>query len=830
VPKRKDFTQASATLIGWFTARGWRPAAFQRQIWQHWLAGDSVLLHAPTGSGKTLAAIGGPLIERIANPALKTTLLWLTPMRALAADSRLSIEQICQALKLDLRIELRTSDTSTSQRAKQKKQLPDVLITTPESLSLLLSYADSTAQLANLQGVVVDEWHELLGSKRGVQLELCLARLRLLNKGLRVLGLSATLGNLSQAQQVLMGAASLNNPAQKTLIVHAPGDKSIEIETLLPDSIARFPKAGHMGLQQLDKVVQAIFQAKSTLLFTNTRTQAELWHRALAAVMPDAEQILGLHHGSLDRSVRQNVEAGLKSGALKCVVATSSLDLGVDFSDVEQSIQLGSPKGIARLLQRAGRSGHAPGQVSKLKFIPTHAFELLEIYAARIAVTRKIVEQRRPAMLALDVLAQHLVTVALGTGFSAKPMFDEVRSAYSFAELSWESFERVLKLIQFGGDALVNYPEFQRVACDADGLFHVPSRTIAQRHRYGIGTIVANGSMQVRMLGGANIGTLEEGFLTRLNPGDCFVFSGRVLQLKRIHELVAFVVPAKSAKATVVRWTGGKLALSTELAGVMRETLDQMARMPQTLDENSALACYGPEVALLAPSLRMQAKQSALPRLGELLIERVKTKEGWHLFVFPFGGRQVNEGMAALMAHRASQSQRNSFSFAINDYGFELLAEREFDCSIEALRTLLNPDNLSADLLNAMNSGELARRHFREIARISGLLLQAPPGKLKSTRQLQASAGLLFNALTQHDPGHILLEQTHIDVLESQLGMRQLQVALHEIAGQKLRINLRERLSPMAFPLWAERLRESLSNETASERIARMAEVLEAGS
>ena len=484
---------------------------------------------------------------------------------------------------------------------------------------------------------------------------------------------------------------------------------------------------------------------------------------------------------------------------------------------------------VMRQARRSGRSGHAPGQVSKLKFIPTHAFELLEIYAARVAVQRKIVEQRSPPMLALDVLAQHLVTIALGTGFHADAMFEEVRSAYSFAELSRIQFERVLGLIQFGGDALANYPEFQRVACDENGLFHLPSKNIAQRHRYGIGTIVSNGSMQVRMMGGANVGTLEESFITRLNPGDCFVFSGRVLQLKRIHELVAFVVPAKSAKATVVRWTGGKLALSTELAGVMRETLDRMAREPNTLSEKNLLKCYGPEVALLAPSLRVQAQRSALPGLGELLIERLKSKEGWHLFVYPFGGRQVNEGMAALMAHRASQCLSNSFSFAINDYGFELLAEREFDCSPDALRRLLNAENLQTDLLSAMNSGELARRHFREIARVSGLLLQAPPGKTKSNRQLQASAGLLFNALSQHDPGHILLEQTHIEVLERQLGMRQLQIALRQITGQELRIFDCERLSPMAFPLWAERLRESLSNETASERIARMAEVLEVG-
>ncbi len=822
-------TQAALTqLTAWFTARGWQTAEFQRQIWQHWLAGNSLLLHAPTGSGKTLAAIGGPLLERLANPAMKTTLLWLTPMRALAADTRLSIEQVCQQLGLHLRIELRTSDTTSSQRAKQKKQLPDVLITTPESLSLLLSYASSTAQLANLQGVVVDEWHELLGSKRGVQLELCLARLRLLNQDLRVLGLSATLGNLEQAQQILMGSSSLKIGAAKSMVVHATSNKLIEIDTLLPDSLERFPKAGHMGLQQLEKVVQAIFQAKSTLLFTNTRAQAELWHRALAAVIPNAEQILGLHHGSLDRDVRAGVEAGLKSGALRCVVATSSLDLGVDFSDVEQSIQLGSPKGIARLLQRAGRSGHAPGQVSKLKFIPTHAFELLEIYAARVAVQCKIVEQRSPPMLALDVLAQHLVTIALGTGFAENAMFEEVCSAYSFAQLERASFDRILSFIQFGGDALANYPEFQRVSADADGWFTVPSKSIAQRHRYGIGTIVANGAVQVRMQGGANVGVIEESFITRLNPGDQFVFSGRVLQLKRIHELVAFVVPAKSQNATVPRWSGGKLALSTELAGVMRETLDQMVRMPQTISAENVQLQYGPEVALLAPSLRAQAEQSALPKLGELLIERLQSKEGWHLFVYPFGGRQVNEGMAALIAHRASQIKRNSFSFAVNDYGFELLAETAFDCSQAALTKLLNPTNLIADLLAAINSGELARRHFREIARVSGLLLQAPPGKVKSTRQLQASAGLLFNALTQHDAGHILLEQTHRDVLEVQLGARQLQIALDQIAGQTLRIIDSKRLSPMAFPLWAERLRESMSNETASERIARMAEVLEA--
>jgi ATP-dependent helicase Lhr and Lhr-like helicase len=830
---------AALQLAQWFTQQEWTPAPFQRALWSHWLAGHSALLHAPTGTGKTLAAFGGALLEHLtyrqqqSQAADRTasratplgTLLWLTPMRALASDSAHSLSKVSRGLGLDLQIALRTSDTSNSERARQRKQLPDVLITTPESLSLLLSYADSSEKLARLHGVIVDEWHELLSSKRGVQLELGLARLRLLNPALRVLGLSATLGNLDQAHDVLIPPTP--GAPQPRHIVHAAAEKSFDLHTLLPQQIERFPRSGHLGLQQLPRVVEQIFKAKSTLLFTNTRSQAELWHQALAAVLPDAATQLALHHGSLDRDVRQAVEARLKSGELRCAVATSSLDLGVDFSDVEQCIQLGSPKGIARMLQRAGRSGHAPGQRSILYFVPTNAFELLEIHATRQAIAARVVEPRYPIFLALDVLAQHMVTLAAGPGFSADALFAEIKGCFSFQDLSRDAFDRVLRFVQFGGDVLANYPEFSRVQLDADGVFRVPNKTIQLRHRFSIGTIVSDAMMQVRASSGASIGQVEESFIARLNPGDCFVFSGRVLELKRIHELTAYVAPSKSQRATVPRWMGGKFPLSTELADFMRRELGNMAHDPASLDAARAQQSYGAEVALLAPQLRLQLKQSALPAADEVLVERLQSKEGWHLFLYPFGGRQVNEGIAALMAHRASQIMRNSFSFAINDYGFELLAEKAYAQDEAALRQLLAPDAVVQDLLAAINAGELARRHFREIARIAGLLLQPPPGKVKSTRQLQASAGLLFDALQSHDPGHVLMQQAHVDVLQRQLNVQQMQKQLLTIQAQRLRIVDQSRLSPLAFPLWADRLRNSMSNESAAERIQRMAESLE---
>jgi ATP-dependent helicase Lhr and Lhr-like helicase len=786
-------------LERWFAERGWAAAKFQKTMWAAMHARESGLLHAPTGAGKTLAAWGGPLLHALKQPRTAPTVLWVTPMRALAADTRKSLELPVRALGLDLEIGKRTGDSSSSERARIRRALPHTLITTPESLSLLLSYADVQAQLKSLQWVIADEWHELLGSKRGVQLELCLARLRALNPQLSVWGLSATIGNLDEALDVLLGGAG---PGR---LIRADERKKIVIDTLIPTPIERLPWSGHLGLRELPQVLDHIRAARSTLLFTNTRSQAELWMQGLVACAPDIDGQIGLHHASLDRVAREQIEQDLRDGRLRCVVATSSLDLGVDFTDVEQVIQIGSPKGIARLRQRAGRAGHQPGEVSRLKFVPTHALELLEIVAARRAIAAGRIEARRP-LGALDLLAQHLVTLALADGFDADAARAEVRQTHAYAHLSDADFARVLNLITQGGEVLKHYPEYQKVGRDERGRYVVSERRIALRHRQSIGTITSDGHINVAYFRGGGLGQVEESFIARLNPGEAFVFAGKTLELVRVRDATAYVRNAAKRSANVPRWAGGKMPLSTELGRSLRELLAD-PRGPE------------PELKALAGPLQLQAERSRLPQLNELLIERLDSREGRHWFVYPFAGRHVHEGLAALIAHRLSAQRANTFSFSVNDYGFELVARQPIALDEHAFSALLSSDQLKLDLLASVNAAELSRRRFREIARVAGLIVDGRPGQRKSARQLQASSGLLFDTLSTHDPGHVLLDQALNEVLEFQLDFSALSTTLKRIAHERLMICPTERLTPLAFPLYADRLRGTLSNEAWSERL-----------
>jgi ATP-dependent Lhr-like helicase len=472
-------------LAGWFAANGWRAFDFQREVWNAYLDGESGMVHSATGSGKTLAAWLGPLAEwieenaafpRAEGKAAALRVLWITPMRALAGDTAISLERAVQGLGLPWTVGLRTGDTSSAERAKQARRLPSALITTPESLSLMLSGPEAREKLSELRLVVVDEWHELLGNKRGVQAELGLARLRRWNPRLRTWGLSATLGNTQEALECLLAGTGGR-------IVKGAGDKQVVMDTLVPPEVDGFPWAGHLGLAMLDHVVAAIDSARSTLVFTNVRSQAEAWYQGLLEARPEWAGVIGLHHGSLDADVRRWVEQGLKEGRLKAVVATSSLDLGVDFSPVERVLQIGSPKGVARLLQRAGRSGHAPGQVSRITCVPSHALEFVEAAAARRAAMAGRIESRRPVDRPLDLLAQHLVTIAAGEGFVEEEMKAEVRSARAFRDLTDAEWRWALDFVTRGGDALKAYPDYRKVALDERGVHRVPDAAIARRHR-----------------------------------------------------------------------------------------------------------------------------------------------------------------------------------------------------------------------------------------------------------------------------------------------------------------------------------------------------------
>ncbi len=772
-------------------------------------AGESGLLHATTGSGKTYAVWMGALQRATAAPGLQV--LWLTPMRALAADTTAALQAPLPELAPQWTVGARTGDTPSAERARQDRRLPPALVTTPESLSLMLTRENARSELGGVHTVVVDEWHELIGNKRGVQVQLALARLKRWNPKLVVWGLSATLGNVDEAMVTLCGAGARR--------VQGRVDKTLLIDTLLPAEPGRFSWGGHLGAQMLQPVVDAIERSGTALVFTNTRSQAEIWYQLLLEARPDWAGIVALHHGSLDKHVRAWVEAGLKEGRLKAVVATSSLDLGVDFLPVERVLQIGSAKGVARLLQRAGRSGHAPGRPSRVTLVPTNTLELVEAAAARRAALAGRVESRHSPSKPLDVLVQHLVTVALGGGFVAEDLFDEVKTTRAYGDLERAEFDWALAFVERGGDSLTAYPEYHRVA-RVDGVWRVPDRGIARRHRLQVGTIVSDAAMVVKWLGGGTIGTIEEGFIARLNKGDHFVFAGRVLEYVRTQDMTVYVRVGSKKKGVVPAWAGGKMPLSSELADAV-----------QTLLNGAALVLGGPqaqqpfsdiEMQAARPMLQAQARLSQLPQRDRLLVERYTSREGHHLFLYPFAGRNVHIGLAQLLAWRLARRQPNTFSLSVNDYGLEILAAKPvvLDESLQA--TLFGSQGLLADVLASLNSGALAQRRFREIARVAGLVFSGYPGAPKSMRQLQASSSLFFEVFRKYDVGNRLLGQAEREVLAQELEVDRLGDTLRHLASLPWSFVELAAPSPFALPLLVERLREQLSTEKLKDRLERL--------
>ncbi|MDP2005590.1 MAG: ligase-associated DNA damage response DEXH box helicase [Rubrivivax sp.] len=793
----------------WFAARGWQPFDFQREVWAAMAAGESGLLHASTGSGKTYAVWLGALLR--ARPATGLQVLWLTPMRALAADTTAALQQPLAALAPAWAVGARTGDTPSAERARQDRRLPAALVTTPESLSLMLTRETACADLGGVHTVVVDEWHELIGNKRGVQVQLALARLKRWHPGLVVWGLSATLGNVDEAMATLCGDGARR--------VQGRVDKALRIDTLLPADPGRFSWGGHLGAQMLQPVVDQIEGSSTTLVFTNTRSQAEIWYQLLLQARPDWAGIVALHHGSLDKQVRAWVEAGLKEGRLKAVVATSSLDLGVDFLPVERVLQIGSAKGVARLLQRAGRSGHAPGRPSRVTLVPTNTLELVEAAAARHAALAGQVEQRHSPDKPLDVLVQHLVTVALGGGFVADELFEEVRTTRAYRELTRAEFDWALAFVERGGDSLTAYPEYHRVAA-VDGVWRVPDRGIARRHRLQVGTIVSDAAVVLKWLGGGTLGSIEEGFIARLNKGDHFVFAGRVLEYVRTQDMAAYVRVGSKKKGVVPAWAGGKMPLSSELADAVQSLLNETAGRLGGPAPDAAFADAEMEAA--RPMLQAQARLSQLPQRGHLLVERYRSREGHHLFFYPFAGRNVHIGLAQLLAWRLAKHQPNTFSLSVNDYGLEILAANPVLLDEALQASLFAGEDLMADVLASLNSGQLAQRRFREIARVAGLVFSGYPGAPKSLRQLQASSQLFYEVFRKYDAGNRLLGQAEREVLAQELELERLGATLHRLAGLPWKLVELAAPSPFALPLLVERLREQLSTEKLKDRLARL--------
>lgn len=806
-------TRGEQVIAEWLTQKGWSLADFQRDALAAWLGGKSGLVTAPTGTGKTYSLFLPLLAEYInthhdyaGRQPGKLQALWITPLRALTKDLQRNMQKACDEMGIPWRIGIRTGDLSSAEKTLQKKQMPEVLLITPESLHLFFTrkgYADSFTEL---RAVVTDEWHELLGSKRGVQTELAIARLKTLRKDLKIWGMSATVGNIQQAMDVLLGP---NHDPEKTALISSRLKKVTEVHSVLPDRIEKMPWAGHVGIHLLDKVMPIILNSKSTLMFTNTRSQTEIWYRFIAEHYPELAGLVALHHGSLDREIRTWVEENIHAEKLKLVICTSSLDLGVDFLPVETVVQVGSAKSISRFVQRAGRSGHQPGAVSRIYFVPTHALELLEAVSLREAVRQNAMEDRTPVVHAYDVLAQYLVTLAVGDGFDEKALYKEITATHAYQYISRDEWEQLLGFVTTGGPSLTVYDDFRKVELE-NGRFVVNSRRVAQRHRFTMGTIVSDPSLKIVFQNGKFLGTIEEGFIARMNPGDHFVFSGMSLEFIRLRELTVYVRKGTPGKGLVPRWAGGRMPLSSQLAAFIRERLDKPF-------EHSSLH---PEMKKMEPLLRLQQEQSAIPNENQLLIEQCHSSEGHHIFIYPFAGRLAHEGLAAIVAWRIAQIQPMTFSMAMNDYGFELLSDRTVDMAqLLEEHDLFSAENLVRDIQHSMNATELAKRKFREIAAIAGLLFTGYPGQAVKTRHIQASSSLLFEVISTHEPDNLLVKQAFREALENQLDEVRMRDALKRIHTQEIVIKRTRLPSPFGFPILVDRLREQLSSEKVEDRV-----------
>lgn len=803
--------------VNWFKSKGWQPFSYQKETWQSYLSGYQGLVNAPTGTGKTYALGVAILLEFLKLKNLKTKVaqtkglqaIWITPIRALSWEIQSAIQQACHDLGVDWQVAVRTGDTSASEREKQKRNVPEFLITTPESLHLLLASKNYRKIFKNLRCLVADEWHELLGSKRAVQVELAVSHLKYLCPQLRVWGISATIGNLDEALQVLLGT---DYHQTKHKIVRGNIEKQIKLTTLLPEEIEKFPWAGHLGITLLDQVVPIIKNSRTTLLFTNTRSQSEIWYQRILSHSPDLAGIMALHHGSISKEMRSWVEQALHDEKLKLVVCTSSLDLGVDFRPVETIIQVGSPKGVARFIQRAGRSGHRPGAVSHIYFVPTHSLELIEASALRKGMQQQKVESRQPFIRSFDVLVQYLLTLAVSGGFHPASIYRQVKQTFSFNSLEPDEWYWILQFITTGGESLHAYQEYQKVEIE-DGIYKITNRGISLRHRLSIGTIVGDNIMQVKFMSGKQIGTIEEWFITKLNIGEVFWFAGRNLELVSFKPPVAYVRKSKKKKGKVPSWMGSRMPLSSQLSALLRESINE------ALDENTREV----ELQKVRPLIEKQQEMSVVPTDREFLIEKIETREGYHVFFYPFEGRFVHEGLASLLAYRIALIRPITFSIALNDYGFELLSDQEIPIEEALELDLLSMENLMEDLQASMNSNEMARTKFRDIASIAGLTFKGFPGKNISDKHLQSSARLFFDMFMEYDSHNLLFRQAYQEVLEFQLEEQRMQVALKRINQQKLVLTNPARPTPFAFPILVDRLsREKLSSETLEERVKKM--------
>jgi ATP-dependent Lhr-like helicase len=781
-------------ISDWFAFKKWKLLPFQKEAIEKYNEGKSGLISVPTGAGKTFAAYLPALAKLHADPKKGMQILYITPLKALATDLEQALKEPIQDLELAYRVEKRTGDTTATQKAKQKKSPPEILLTTPESLALMLCDPEAGIKFNHLQTIIVDEWHELMGSKRGVLFELCLSKLKTFSPSIQIWGLTATIGNLQEAAQVCIGLD------RTPTLVTAQMDREVIVKSILPETIEKLPWAGYLGIRMLPYVLKHLNPSHPTLIFTNTRSQAERWYQAILAEKPEWKDIFAIHHSSIDKKTRTSIEQGIKSGALRFVICTSSLDLGIDLPQVEKVIQIGSPKSVSRLIQRAGRSSHRPLTPCHIEIVPTFALELIELKGYRMALNEHAIERRLPLKKCYDVLLQHIMTCAIGGGFKKKDLFEEIKSTSCFEFLTEEEFEECLYFLVSGGRSLSAYQEYKKLI-QKDDLYLIEDTAIIRRHKMNIGTITSDPFVPVKLLHGKPIGMVEESFISHLKTGDSFLFAGRHLKLVKYHDMVAHVRQSKEEKSTTAVWKGSRLPFSAPLGHILRKALEEL-----------------PDSPLLEDILNLQNSISHVPKEHELLIEIFKTREGWHLFVYPFEGKTIHEGLALLVAHRLSKFMTATLTISCNDYGFEILSNKVFD-ELEITPSLFAVEKEAEEFEDLINFKEASKGCFRDIARIAGLVFQGFPSKHKSQRQMQMTTHLLFEVLQTYDPQNLLLKQAKQEVLEKYFENNRMHQVLERLSSSEFVVKKLEKFSPFSVPLFIETIMARVSTETIEERI-----------
>ncbi len=822
-------------FTAWFEKNGWQPRPHQMQLLGIAQQKQSALLIAPTGAGKTLAGFLPSLVDLETRPKLTPKqvskgvkrgihTLYISPLKALAVDIKRNLEMPIDGMGLDITLETRTGDTPQHKRQRQKLAPPDILLTTPEQLSLLIASKDARRFFEDLRYVIFDELHSLVTSKRGHLLSLALARLNKYRPELQTIGLSATVAEPDDLRRWLVPQGELGEIRLSELIKVDGGAKP---QIAILDSDERVPWSGHMARYSMPDVYEAIHQHQTTLIFVNTRSQAELIFQALWTINEESLPI-ALHHGSLDVGQRRKVEQAMANNALRAIVATSTLDLGIDWGDVDLVIHVGAPKGASRLAQRIGRSNHRMDEPSKALLIPANRFEVLECKAALDANYLGAQDTEPMREGALDVLAQHILGMAVAEPFHADDLFKEVTSAATYAELDRETFDRAIQYVATGGYALKSYERYAKIRQTEDGSWRVSNQRIAQQYRMNAGTIIEAPMLEVRLTkasgkairaaggfrGGKRLGKIEEGFLEALSHGDTFMFSGRILRFQGIHESTCFVNDADGSDPKVPAYMGGKFPLSTYLAQGVRDIISDPAKWNQLPDQVSEW-------------LKIQSYASVLPKSDNLLIETFPRGEKYYMIGYPFEGRLAHQTLGMLLTRRMERANARPLGFVATDYAIGVWGLRDFGRMIEhgemALDMLFDEDMLGDDLETWLDESFLLKRTFRHCATIAGLIEKNHPGKEKSGRQMTVSSDLIYDVLRSHEPDHLIMQATRQEAAHGLLDVKRLGDMLRRISG-KVQHKRLDRISPLAVPIMLEVGKESVPGEAQEALLAEAAD------